>query len=602
VSLLAGLDDSENKTIKEFFDKPDNVVALLAILGPAFIAEGITETMVLNNQDPIPVLARTANLLVPKLIETGVTKLLGTVMAEAALEAAVPFVKLVFTLISSAVTISDLIQTVLSIVNSPFVFDIELRRTMGLRATLYPDPRTGSFPDLATELRTYLVYDDEANGRVHEQKVQWGAAITQPHVVELKDVPVGGRLKLVALFYSENGWQAGQGESAWYTALPNTDKKVLEIGRVDTTTNEVPLTVDTQYRHTLKLGFDAGYQWTQSPAPTEVDLSRSEGRKQLRSLDHITMNGPGARLGYVWQATGLGLPLDGGPPSDDFAHAIRSVRIFRDQPVDSRSLEASWSRETGLSFDLPGNPDGLHFLVEGSAGAFDPDRNPRGGFHLRRLDLGKPFALSNRSWGRFTFPPVSLAVHPGGAVAGISRDDPKLGILRLPDAAVDDEKAPCALLLSGPGTADGMLGDPVAVATALDGRILVLEAGNLRVQAFDLMANPVYCFAGKRCWFKLEKADRRTTRVLDLAVEAKGHAYVLSYEDHGGPLTKGDFHLDIYRPDGTHLARTDAVNAGKICVNLIRNLYTLNFEMILGEKGRPEPSVSLWLPTPPQGM
>lgn len=601
--LVAGAGAGASKKVQEFFDKTDNVVALAAILGPLGIAESSTQAILID-QSPIPVLARAVNVLGPVLAKAGLEKLLAHVLAEGALTSAIPILRLVFVLIKAGTTISGLIQTAVSIFESPFVFNLELGRTMRLRATLYPDRQTRTFPDLTRELRTYLLYDDEANGRIHERSVHWeGAARHEPYPLELEDVPVGGKVKLVALFYSENGWQAGQGESDWYSAEPPAGSDVLEIAEIPTKTNEVPLTVNTRYRHELKFDHDPaeGYRWRKSAAPDEVDLSRSDGKKQLRSLDHITFNGPGARLGYAWQATGLGLPLDGpdGQRIDDFEYAVRTVSIFRNAP-DARSLDIGWSREAGLSFDRTADPDGRHFLVEASAGRFDPDRNPGGGFHLRRLDLEGPLAspTSNRSWGRFSFPPASLTVHHGGTVIGVSRVHSKLGILRPTDEAVADEKAPCALLLSGPGTAEGLLGDPVAVATALDGRILVLEAGNHRVQAFDQMANPVYTFAGERCWFPLERADRNT-RPIDMAIEPKGHVFVLSYEDRGGTRDRSDFHLDVYRPDGTFLARTDAVNAGKICVSIVRNVYTLNFEMLEGADGRPEPSVSLWLPSPP---
>lgn len=45
--------------------------------------------------------------------------------------------------------------------------------------------------------------------------------------------------------------------------------------------------------------------------------------------------------------------------------------------------------------------------------------------------------------------------------------------------------------------------------------------------------------------------------------------------------------------------RTTGVTAAKIVVDLTREMYTLNYEILLGAKGRPEPSISLWMPPAP---
>jgi hypothetical protein len=91
---------------------------------------------------------------------------------------------------------------------------------------------------------------------------------------------------------------------------------------------------------------------------------------------------------------------------------------------------------------------------------------------------------------------------------------------------------------------------------------------------------------------------------LDLACEPEGFIYVLSYLRPGDK--RSDYRLDIYSPNGTHLARTpkdgttaDGVNAAKIAVDHWRTLFTLNYERINGPGGRPEPSISQWAPSAP---
>lgn len=101
------------------------------------------------------------------------------------------------------------------------------------------------------------------------------------------------------------------------------------------------------------------------------------------------------------------------------------------------------------------------------------------------------------SWGGF--PSVSLdalVVHPNAYVLGVSYEFHKLMILQLPGAAVADGAAQTALAMSGQGVREGLLRGPVALTVTADGRILVLEQDNARIQAFDTMGNPVQCFAG----------------------------------------------------------------------------------------------------------
>ncbi len=69
--------------------------------------------------------------------------------------------------------------------------------------------------------------------------------------------------------------------------------------------------------------------------------------------------------------------------------------------------------------------------------------------------------------------------------------------------------------------------------------------------------------------------------------------YVLSYEGLGA--SPDDYHLDLYRPDGSFLARTNDFAAAAIAVDIIRDVYSLNSDL-LECAGTPEPSVSLWVP------
>jgi hypothetical protein len=193
-------------------------------------------------------------------------------------------------------------------------------------------------------------------------------------------------------------------------------------------------------------------------------------------------------------------------------------------------------------------------------------------------------------------------LHPQNRVYGISFAASKLFILKLAEKETEDAKAPFATMTSGEGFRDGLMGGPQAIAVGMDGRILILESRNQRIQAFDLDGNPVPYFKDPANPSKkkptMDLADPSDSFYLDLAVEPKGYLYVLRFRSDGSVATK--YQVDIYQPDGAFLVTTKGVAAAKIAVDILRNMFALNYETILGPAKRPEPSVSLWIPPAPK--
>jgi hypothetical protein len=98
----------------------------------------------------------------------------------------------------------------------------------------------------------------------------------------------------------------------------------------------------------------------------------------------------------------------------------------------------------------------------------------------------------------------------------------------------------------------------------------------------------------------------------DLAIESKGYLYVLSYigDPSVGTIPNTAYRLDVYTPQGEFLFRSpdenlsgsanmEYVAAGKIALDIWRNLFSLNYEKLSGPNGRTEPSISQWIPSPP---
>jgi hypothetical protein len=155
-------------------------------------------------------------------------------------------------------------------------------------------------------------------------------------------------------------------------------------------------------------------------------------------------------------------------------------------------------------------------------------------------------------------------------------------------------------MLSGEGARHGLINNPISITLALDGRVLVLETGNARVQCFDVNGNPVPYFTNPTTGkatpvLSVSRAPRMT--LLDMAAEAKGHIFVLGHSGDG--RKPEDYRVDLYDPSGAFLTSTRNFTAARITVDLLRNLFALNYEVLRGPNRRLEPSMSHWRPPAP---
>jgi hypothetical protein len=521
--------------------------------------------------------------------------------AEGTAERAIPFVDTAFEIFDAAVTAAELAQTTIEVLESPFVYETDVKRSIDIDVTLTPDHRSHEFPpeSIGGYYSVLVVYDNDATyGRVTNALPT--TSHNDPISVKFSGCPAGGNLTVQAFFYAKNGWQAGQGHSAWLPAL-GSDGSTLTIPQLEITTNDVPLSASSVYQHKQKIAYAGKHEWLSSAAPATTMTTPSpyisEGKKIVNWTGITLAQGP-AQVAYSYEATGLA--------AGQTLYTVQNLSILQD-PEAEYAVPATpgFAGKADVVYDLVSPDDGgQNFWLDPSPGPFDPKSNPAGGTHLRRLDVGygKPpptfTTAGNASWGRFTISGDRYAIHPKGYVLGISYDTAKLQILQIPSAGTDDKDAGVATLASGEGFREGLMGGPVALGVALDGRILILEAINQRIQAFAIDGTPVPCFGDKSSpssSMALHEPDG--SHYMDVAVEAKGYIYVLGYVGDAG--VPESYFVDIYQPNGEWLVRTRGVTAAKIDVDLMRSMYTLNYEIILGAGGRPEPSISLWLPPPP---
>jgi hypothetical protein len=485
------------------------------------------------------------------------------------------------------------------------------------------------------------------------------------------------------------------------------------------------------------------------------------GARSLSALTGLTIFDVTYDAGYGWQGMPLNPPMEGGgsAPSGG-AFIVQNLSLLATPDADLVVPNCVSSGASSLAYEKyghvpkPGVVPPYNFYLDTSTDS--PN--------LRVIDLSAvpgTYTVSPTppSWGQF--PNLTtldrLVVHQSGVAVGLSTEYHKLAILRLPKTgSTPTTPAPTAQLCSGLGTRQGLMNTPVAMDIAPDGTILILEAGNHRVQAFDHHGNPVAAFdsdklfaapavnipyaldksvvpatlqdafqanginllfqldasdqsllvagkvsaslmaafqdaggillsgsawvyvvttsSGATNWQIVDKACKQmyqipadsstgalnvfsnlyapTVTILtagsrwivadtgnarsydvvyggdqihvftyvstfkvdapvnaaptyyDLAVDITGYIYVMYYDDSGTVL-------DIYTPGGKFVTRAAGVGstasgpafvAGKIALDIWRNLYALDFQLTEGPNGQLEPTISQWLPTPPVGQ
>ncbi|MGO4702121.1 hypothetical protein [Dyella sp. 2RAB6] len=565
------------------------------------------------SQDPAKTMGRFATVALPKLAKMEAKKFslyLAQKAGEAVAKRAVPLINLAFLALDTTITLMQLAQTTAAVLQSPFYYTTELTRTFDLRGRVLPDPAFNKFPDHHDRMLLRVLYNAGNTLPVQEIRLP-GETLSEPLRFEFNNIAAGGRVKVMVFFYAANGWQSAMGASGWIDAKGVNGSSLLELDIV-VKNALIPLSRQSVYQHRQSIVFEGGrHRWKQRPAPTAtITTPPTDDGHRLLSMGGISVAQRPGMLGYSWQANGLNLPRDrAGPPTDGAIHTMQNLSLLEDPEASYASSPLGFSLPCGVAYDLGSAEDGTgaNFYLDPGAGDYDDTRNPAGGFHLRRIALslkGKPrFEPGSReSWGRFSAPVDRFVVHPQGYVAGVSADTSKLYLLKLPTAPRTNEQATMASPYSGEGTRVGLLQQPCAIAVALDGRLLVLEQGNQRIQSFDISGNPVPYFkpagqAEKSALLPLRRTGAAATTYLDLSVEAKGYLFVLAYDDNGSQPEH--YRVDIYEPDGSFLVSTPRVAAARIAVDLARSLYTLNWETLSGPERRTEPSLSMWLPPPP---
>jgi hypothetical protein len=574
------------------------VTRVIALAGPQVLT-GIFGTK--NSGNARPVLISLANVVVQSFASAGTLSavLIQLGVLAVASKAAYFFgpLGLAFTSAAVAADVATLAQTVAEVLSSPAVFTNTLSLRMKTTITIFKDPDNSTFPARARFYEVTLTYD-QASKVAHKRRNPVPPSSADPIVVEFDPVPSGGNVSVEVVLLDTDDTIVGGSTDANGDLGPvgPITNNVENAGEIEITIKEqlIPLTGQTRYVHLRKLAYSQGARVWQdgAPAPTATrDLLCQGQDDRLCNLTAITISQRTGNLGYAYQAGGQGVAYCG-EVSGGVMHLVQNISLIAGRDRALKQIPCGFREPAGVLYDRLGPADGRgrNFFVRPTAN----------GFFLQSivLDNTTPIDLNTPlSWGRFSQPMDSLALHPMGYVVGVNRNNHKMEILQLPAAPVNGDQAPDAIPFAvqkaGEGDRAGLLRVPVAL-TVFEGAILVLEVGNARVQAFDVSGNPVNLFANKTSP-TFDLADRTATH-LDISVDGLGYVYVLSYTNAG--TSPADYRLDIYTPDGVFLSRTSNVAAARLTVDTFRSMYALNYETLAGAP-RVEPSISHWVPNTP---
>ncbi len=212
------------------------------------------------------VLLKVANFVGPLLWKTGLKALLLEFLAQGALEEAIPFVDIALEATNAAITASLIGQTMIEVLEAAPVYTSTVTRTIDLNVTLVPDAQFHFFPMQATHYVVTVTYNSPVTVPSMEFPLQEGTN-SDPIPVSFKSIPGGGKLKVTAVFYADNGWVAGKGSTDWMDAL-GTDGSTLVIKSLEITNNTPPLTKQSVYSHLEKLAYEGGvHVWDRGRRP-----------------------------------------------------------------------------------------------------------------------------------------------------------------------------------------------------------------------------------------------------------------------------------------------------------------------------------------------
>ncbi|MGR9036829.1 MAG: hypothetical protein ACU83O_09605, partial [Gammaproteobacteria bacterium] len=572
----------------------------------------------------------------------------------------IPFAGWIVLAVNIATGAAQLAETIIEVAMSPWNIENNIALSITTAVTVHPDPRNKAFPQGKNRhCSVKMIYKDQTRATVVDSFDIADADTGTTLNALFEKNTLGGQVKFEADYYVGD-WLAGKATTGW---LENDE---TDVKRVDLFLIEfpVPLSDKTVYSHTQLLTYkDGNYGWTAaSNAPAYVPPNASPTGNAISTWTGLTLSQRSGMLGFAWKAAGMGISSCVSGAGGQL-YAMANINI-PGTPLTSLKFPAcGLDGQTLLIYD-PYPPKFLmdkngQWIIEGGRPVPDPsdtqlgdyyvdpskagvDATEGGGYHMRKvtLDDSTPFNMGSNqlSYARFQYQPDSVVLHPSGNVIAVNTQFCKIQIAKLAADGDQDQNVPLARVYAGEALntdRPGLIFHPIAVTSSYDGTLMVLEdtkwSGGTsktvvaRIQAFDLMGNPVNRFFDddNQPTSFLYLDNPVNNNYLDIAaVGDQKMTYIYVLYNQPDPDVSGNFlfFVDVYQYGATKPAQNPLLTAknligAKLTADMWHTVYTLNYDMVTdgqghhagpvtattGPAGRTVPSVSEWTPSTPSG-
>lgn len=515
---------------------------------------------------------------------------IGAEEAEETILDAIPLVGAILQAIGGVAVVAQMAETSIEVGLSPWTYQYDLVRKYDLSVPIHPSNPNG-FPAAAANYKVTAIFD---NGTPVVQTLTMQGDTKTIAPVVFSQVPLGGNVTVTVGFYTENGAQVGHG---------NTSGSNDPSSSHDITITEDPLPIEpgVTYQHKQKTALDneGNHVWACASAP-EFPQNRSvcaPSPGDLCSFRNITYNSNTGFIGYAWQSFDSSGCSSGAAQLDQIANIAGVNGSNNNAQSGYAVIPCGLISAARLIYDPLGRPN-ANYYVDTTAGINI----------LRRITLD-PLSISdprsNQAWGKFNLIPDDVLLHPSGKIITISTVTSRMESLNIAASAMSDSDAgiyALANLHGGQGRRAGLFNAPTVASVTAEGVILIVEAVNNRIHAVDTNGNPIRFFTKQPepYFLNFSATGGPETEYLDIAVEFSGFIYILSHDSVA-------YRLDIYHPDQSStdpISTTMGFNAAKVTVDYWRNVYSLNYEVLMAngslpKSGMTEPSISQWIATTP---
>lgn len=573
------------------------------------------------------------------LFNQGMTKALvwcEATIAEGEIEDEIPYAGWLVVALNIATGLAQMAETIVEVATSPWFIANTITEQITSTITVHPDPRHKAWPQgqagTTSRCEAKMIFKNQSRPTV-SQTFDVPANFTDPQIVFTFDGnTLGGEVKIEADYYIDD-WLAGKAQSGWM----KNEEDITAAMTLYLVQMPIPITATSKFKHSSILTYQSGaYAWNETatvPSSTLANLSTSSNANEISECVALALSQRYAVLGCSFKAAGTGLAPATGGGTDTQLYAFQSQNIPGRPMSNTKWLTAGFNYQSELIYD-PFPPKFLmkdgNWVLKNDKPVPDPTDvdlgcyyvDPRlqnnslekdGGYHLRRVDvtaagdfdpgtLPDPSLLSH---GRFPYFPDHVAMHPSGHLVGVNQKAAKVMILDIDQAGAADKDIPVARSNAGQALVhdrQGLLFRPVALGCSYDGTLLILDqifsqdTSASRVQAFDLLGRPVPCF--------LDDSNEATAILpipnngevyLDMAVvgnKSMTYIFILYYTGNGHATT--DYNVAIYgfgnKAKGSQMqpiVTTNDVPGARLCVDMWHTLYTLNYQMVADDAGKP---------------